>query len=321
MDAVVATIPELADFEAAAQRIKDKVRRTPLVRARFTQYPAPGNVDLHLKLESLQVTGSFKARGASNAVASLSPEQAECGVITASGGNHGIAVAYAAHAAGVPCVIYLSQNSSPHKADRVRAWGAEVVVEGAVWDDSNRAAMIRAEAEGLTYLHPFADPAVIAGQGTLGLEMLKQTADLDVLLVAIGGGGLISGIAAAAKAVRPEIRIIGIEPTGAPTLKESLAAGEVVTLPRVDTAAATLAPRRSESINLEIIRRHVEEIVLVSDAEMRAAARQLWFDFGVAAELSGAAALAALQQGRVAFGPGTKVAAIICGAGSDGIDG
>ena len=274
---------------------------------------------LLLKLECLQVTGSFKARGANSAVDSAALGR---GIITASGGNHGDrsgAVAYAGHASGARTVIYLSENVPAAKAERLRAWGAEVVIEGALWDDANEAAMARAWRDGLSYIHPFADPAVIAGQGTVGREMLKQSPGIDVLVVAIGGGGLISGVATAAKAMVPDIRVIGVEPVGAPTLSTALAAGVVTTLETVETGAVTLAPRRSAEINLDIVRSKVDEIVLVTDDEMRAAARWLWFEAGIAAELSGAAALAAVQTGRIAADPEATIAAIVCGAGTDGI--
>ena len=188
----------LQDIETAHARIKDRIRRTPFLRARYIKTPLhPG--ELLLKLENLQVTGSFKARGATNALLSLSPAEISAGIITASGGNHGLAVAFAGWSAGTRAVVYLPENTPPQKADKLRKWGAEVVIEGAVWDDANEAALIRAEAEGLTYLHPFANPNVIAGQGTIGLEMMKQSSHCDVALVAIGGGGLISGVATALK--------------------------------------------------------------------------------------------------------------------------
>ena len=313
---------QLTDIEAAATRIAGRVRRTPLIAAGpLKDPPFDGGTDgaLWLKLESLQVTGSFKARGATNALLSLSEEEIRRGIITASGGNHGLAVAYAGWQAKTRAVIYLPENVPAAKADKLRAWGAEVVVEGPVWDDANEAALAAAEREGLSYIHPFANPTVIAGQGTVGLEILQERPETDLLLVAIGGGGLMSGIATAAKAMKPEIRVIGVEPTGAPTLKESVAAGSLVTLPKVATEAVTLAPRRSAEINLEIIRQNVDEFVLVSDEEMRAAARWLWFELGIAAELSGAAVLAALMTGRVVPPPGASVTALICGAGTDGL--
>jgi threonine dehydratase len=311
--------PTLADIEAAATRIKDKVRRTPFLRARFLLDPPVPN-EILLKLECLQVTGSFKPRGASNALLSLSPEETGRGVITASGGNHGLAVSYAAWAVGTRAVIYLPKTTAPEKARKIAAWGADVVVEGEVWDDAQEAALNRAEKDGLTYVHPFADPRVIAGQGTVGLEMLKQSGHCDTFVVAIGGGGLISGIATAIKAKKPDARVIGVEPVGAPTLKESLAAGHAITLPRIDSAAVTLAPRRSTELNLEIIRENVDDIVLVDDEEMRQAARWLWFEMGIAAELSGAAALAALRAGRLSLDTEESVGLLICGAGRDGLD-
>jgi threonine dehydratase len=307
----------LEEIEKARDRIAGRVRRTPLLRTRHLLTPL--HEGLLLKLECLQVTGSFKARGAMNALLSLDEEQIGRGIITASGGNHGIAVAFAGWSVGAPTVIYLPRSAPQEKADRLKAWGAELVIEGEGWDEANAAAMAQADAQGLAYIHPFKDPAVIAGQGTLGLEMLRQDKGLEVLLVAIGGGGLISGVASAVKAVKPDIRVIGIEPVGAPTLKESLAAGELVTLPQIETRAGTLAPRRSAEINLDIIGQNVDDIVLVSDEEMAAAARWLWFEMGIAAELSGAAALAAVQAGHVSFEPGTSVAALVCGAGRDGI--
>ena len=308
----------LADIEAAAGRIQGRVRHTPMLAA------APLKQDLGipepcLKLECLQVTGSFKARGATNRLLTLSDEEIARGIITASGGNHGLAVAYAGWQAKTRAVIYLSTNVPTAKADKLRAWGVEVVYEGAVWDDANAAALRQAEREGLTYIHPFADPRVIAGQGTAGLEIMEQVPDCDLVLVSIGGGGLISGVATAVKAIRPETKVIGIEARGAPTLKASLAAGEVVTLPKIETRAVTLAPRRSAEINYGIIRDKVDEIVLVDDDEMRAAARWLWFEHGLAVELSAAAAIAALMHDRVAVPQGAKTVALICGAGTDGM--
>ncbi|MEE8534714.1 MAG: threonine/serine dehydratase [Kiloniellales bacterium] len=308
----------LEDIEAAAQRIAGRVRRTPLMAAPPLR-EAAGPFDLWLKLENLQVTGSFKPRGATNCLLQLTPEEVARGIITASGGNHGLAVAYAGHRAGTRAVVYLPEGTPGTKIEAIRAWGAEVVVEGSYWDDANEAAKAHGAREGLTYIHPFADPRVIAGQGTVGLEIMQDGPGFDILVVAIGGGGLISGTATAAKALAPGIRVVGVEPVGAPTLKESLAAGEPVTLPAIETAAATLAPRRSAAINLGIVRETVDEIVLVDDAEMRAAARWLWSELGIAAELSGAASMAALLQGRVRPTPGQKVCAIVCGAGRDGL--
>jgi threonine dehydratase len=274
---------------------------------------------LRLKLECLQVTGSFKARGAINKLKSLSSDDLSRGIITASGGNHGLAVAYAGWLAKVPTRIYLPTTAPADKIDKLKDWGAEIVIEGAAWDDSNRAAMIVAEREGLAYFHPFADPVVIAGQGTIALEILDDAPQLDTLMVAIGGGGLISGIAVAAKAINRRIRIIGVEPVGAATLYSSVKAGRVVELEKIETSAGSLSARMTSQLNFDLVRKHVAEIVLVSDDEMRAGARWLWFEMGIAAELSGAAAVAALLSRRYQATKDERICALVCGAGTDGL--
>jgi len=300
----------LADIEAAARRIAGHVRHTPVL--------ADGL--LRLKLENLQLSGSFKARGATNKVLSLGEAERQRGLVTASGGNHGLGVAAAAKAVGAPAKIYLPQSTPAAKIEKLKKWGAAVAIEGAVWDDANVAALAAAERNGLTYVHPFADPVVVAGQGTLVLEMAAAEKLPDRLVVAIGGGGLISGVASAAKALRPDIRIIGVEPVGAPTLHDSRKAGKLVTLDRIATRAGSLAPRRSEQLNLDIISRHVDDIVLVTDEEMLAAARELWFRYGLAVELSAAAGYAAWANGRVGAQPQETIGLIICGAGDDGLN-
>jgi threonine dehydratase len=272
-----------------------------------------------LKLECLQVTGSFKARGAANKLLSLTPAEVRRGIITASGGNHGLATAYAGWLGKTRTTVYLPEGASREKAAKIATWGATVVVRGRHWDDANREALAVADREGLTYFHPFADPVVIAGQGTTALEILAQVPDVDDVLVAIGGGGLISGVALTVKALRPAARIIGIEPTGAPTLYESVKAGRVVELSGITTSVPTLAARKTEQINFEIVRKCVEEIVLVTDDAMREAAHWLWFEMGLATDLSGAASLAAVRSGKVRLAAGRKVCALVCGAGSDGL--
>jgi threonine dehydratase len=311
--------PGIDEIRTAAKRIRGYVRQTPLLAAAPIKERPEIAGGLRLKLEALQVTGSFKARGAINAAFVLPPGRLRRGIVTASGGNHGLAVAYAGWATEVPATIFLPRSVAVEKIAKLDAWGARVVIAGEVWDDSNRVALQHAEAEGLTYIHPFADPEVIAGQGTIALEILEEAPDLDTLLVAIGGGGLISGVAIAAKALKPSIRIVGVEPVGAPTLHDSFAGGRLVELTHLDTAAVTLAPRRSEPLNFAIIRQTVEAIVLVEDTEMRAAARWLWREIGVAVELSGAAAVAALLSDRYRVTAGEQVCAIVCGAGTDGL--
>lgn len=309
----------LEDVKQAAGRIPPFVRRTPLLPARCLKDNPYPEGELLLKLECLQATGSFKARGAANKLLSLSDAEIRRGIVTASGGNHGLAVAYVGWLGKTQTTVFLPDNASPEKRKKIQRWGATVRIEGHHWHEANRAALALAEREGLTYFHPFADPVVIAGQGTTALEILEQAPDVEEILVAIGGGGLISGISLAAKALRPSIRITGIEPTGSPTLHECLKAGQVVELREITTIVPTMACAKTEPINYEIVRQYVDEIVLVTDDDMREAAQWLWFEMGIATDLSGAATIAALRSGKVRPAKGRNVCALVCGAGPDGM--
>ena len=286
----------LADIEAARERIAGYVRKTPVVALAALKSPPPIDARVTLKLECLQVTGSFKARGAMNRLLGTPREKVAAGIVTASGGNHGLAVARTAFAAGMPSTIFVPSGVSPAKVAKMKEWNARVEIVGDVWDQANAAALDHAASTGAIYFHPFGDPLVVAGQGTLGLEILDELSDMDAILIAIGGGGLISGMATAIRARRPSVRIVGVEPTGSPTLKASLDAGHVVTLPEVTTRVPTMACRRTDDRIFEVVRDSVDEIVLVSDEEMADAARWLWFEMGIAADLSGAASLAALRR-------------------------
>jgi len=309
---------ELEDVRVAEKRIAGQVRRTPVMEATALQQPI-SQARVSLKLELLQATGSFKARGATNKLRATSQEQLQKGIVTASGGNHGLATARAGKLAGVPTTIFLPENVSPPKLAKLKKWGADVRITGKVWDESNVAALKFAEETGAAYFHPFADPLIAAGQGTLGLEILDALPTIDTILVAIGGGGLISGLSVAMKALKPSLRIIGIEPVGAPTLHDSLKAGRVITLEKVTTSVPTMAAARTDERNFELVKKHVESIVLLEDDEMKEAARWLWFELGIAADLSGAASIAALMSGKFKPAPDSHVCALICGAGPDGI--
>jgi len=309
----------LEDIRAAAARIEGNVRHTPMIAASNLKTPLAGGVDLMLKLELLQVTGSFKARGATNRLLSLERAELGGGIVTASGGNHGIATARAGFMAGVPTRVFLPTNASPAKIEKLRAWGAATRIVGSAWHEANEAAQAFVRETGAVYFHPFADPAVVAGQGTVGLEILDQMPDVTTVLVAMGGGGLVSGVATAIKALAPRVRVIGIEAAGSPVLLRALEAGRNVALDRVTTSVATMACPRTDDRIFDIIRDKVDEIVLVDDDEMLRAARSLWFEMGLAADLSGAAAIAALAEGRVRLKQGERVCAIVCGAGPDAI--
>jgi threonine dehydratase len=282
------------------------------------EFDFSSNGEIYFKLENLQVTGSFKARGAANKLLTLTDAKQNAGLVTASGGNHGLAVAWAAASIKVPSIVFLPQSTPKDKIIDLKSYGAQVFVEGRSWDEANSLALETAKSKGMAYIHPFADPAVIAGQGTIGLEIIEQVRNVDTIIVAIGGGGLIAGIAAAVKSINPSIRIIGVEPIGAPTLYESLKNGKIITLPEINTDAGTLAPRRTMPINYEIIASYIDKIILVSDEEMKTAAQVLWQKVGIAVELSAAATFAALMTKRYLPQVNEKVVAVICGKGKAG---
>jgi threonine dehydratase len=307
------------DILSARERIVPHVRRTPVMPATQMREAIGLEGRVTLKLELLQVAGSFKARGAMNRLKTLPPEKLEHGLVTASGGNHGLAIARTANVAGVGARIFLPSNVAPDKVAKLKGWNASVEIVGSVWDEANEAALAFAARTGATYVHPFSDPVVVAGQGTLGLEILDDLPDVDVILVAIGGGGLIAGLSSAVKARRPQVTIIGIEPVGSPTLRACLDAQRVVTLDDVRTRVPTMACRRTDEAIFQTVRHTVDDIVLVTDEEMQAAARWLWFEFGIAADLSGAASIAALRSGKIQNSGSAHVCALICGAGTDGV--
>jgi threonine dehydratase len=219
--------------------------------------------------------------------------------------------------AGVPATVFLPENAAAAKQEKLKSWGAALHLVGRYWDEAHDVASRYAEERGLPYFHPFASPAIVAGQGTVALEILEQMPEIDLFLIAVGGGGLIAGMSTVLRALRPDARIIGIEPKGSPTLHASLAAGSVVTLAEVTTAVPTMSCARTDPRIFEIVRNNVDDIILLDDEAMFEAARWLWFEFGIAADASGAAAAAALLSGQVSVAPGTRICALVCGAGLD----
>jgi threonine dehydratase len=304
----VSDVITLADVRAARARIAAHVRVTPVLRS------GPDQSDVWLKLEQLQHGGSFKARGACNRIFAADETKLRNGVVTASGGNHGLGVAYAASRRGVPATIYLPERAPQSTERRLREIGVAVERHGRDWDDAWSVAAAREQATDALLVHPFEDPEVIAGQGTLGLELLEQLGRLDAVVVAIGGGGLIGGIAFTIKALAPSTRVIGVEPTGATAMKDSIAAGKLVSLARVDTIAGTLAPRNVGPNTLALAQRWVDEIVLVSDDEMMRAMKTLWAEARLLVEPAGAAALAATAKLDTRH---QRFAILVCGANLD----
>lgn len=299
--------------EAAAARIAGHIRPTPMIElAQARNRPVPNR--LFLKLENLQVTGAFKARGAVNRLLTTPPAMLKNGIVTASGGNHGLAVARAGRMANVPTTIYLPPTASPAKIKALAEWDATVHVVGEKWDDADRAASEHAERHGAIYFHPFKDPDIVIGQGTVALEMLSAVPEADVYLVAIGGGGLIAALSTVVHARNPKARIIGIEPVGSPTLHAALAAGGPVRLERQWTRVATMSCGMTAPLIYDIVAKHVEEIVLVEDEHLIDAARWILAELAIRADLSAAAAIAALRLGKIRLAPHERISTLICGA-------
>jgi threonine dehydratase len=302
------------EIQAAAERIRPYIRRTPLLELRRTMRQ-PLAWDVVLKLESLQVTGSFKPRGALNALLSLPRAEIAGGVVTASGGNHGLGVAYAARTLAVPATVYVPETAPIVKQQRIAAWGAEVRLAGREYAVAATAAHDDAERNGKLYLHAYADAPIIAGQGTVALEFVEDAGApaLDYLLVAIGGGGLIAGMATAVSEM-PWLTVVGIEPEGAATLYEAWQAGGPVDVARLDSFASdALGARRTGDLNYALARQHVARVELVTDDDIRAAQRFLWEEVQLVAEPGGAAALAGLLSGKARVPEGARVGVLVCG--------
>jgi threonine dehydratase len=296
---------------AAAERIREIVSRTPLIRSET--FSKASNADVYLKLENRQLTGSFKIRGASNRLATLSDEQRARGCVAASSGNHGAAVACAMQRLGTNGVIFVPEQTSSAKVDAIRSYGGNVQFFGNDGLDTEQHARAYAEENNMYYLSPYNDPEVIAGQGSCGVELVEQLPDTDAVFIAVGGGGLAAGVSSILKAHNPNIRIYGCQPEASPVMAKSVAAGEILDIPSDPTLSdGTAGGIEAGSITFALCRDLVDEYVLVSEAEIAAAMRMY-----IAAEsekIEGAAgvALAALLARKDAV-QGLKVAVIVCG--------
>lgn len=302
------------EIEAAAGRIRVVAVRTPLLP--FPEVSEESGGAVRLKCESLQRTGSFKIRGAYNFVSQLSPEEMERGIITYSSGNHAQAVALAAREKGVRAVVVMPTTAPGVKVDGARSLGAEVVFEGTTSIERKVRAEAIAKEERLAMVPPFDHPHIIAGQGTVGLEIARDWPEVDLVLVPIGGGGLAGGTAAALKRLLPQVRVVGVEPEGAPAMRAALDAGEPVTLPRTETIADGLAPVRAGSLTFLHAREFLDDVVLVTDDAIRRATALLVFRRKLVVEYSGAATLAAVMAGAVDVG-GLNVALVLSGGNLD----
>jgi threonine dehydratase len=302
------------DVAAAAARIAGSVRRTPVVRLEPSAFGTPG--PLWLKLEHLQHTGSFKARGAFNRILTAQAEGhlPASGVVAASGGNAGLAVAYAARAVGVRAEVYVPTTAPAVKVARLRELGATVVLHGTQYADAYDAAIGRADDVGALFCHAYDQPEICAGQGTLGLELAEQVPDVDTVVLAVGGGGLMAGVATA---LHGRARVVGVEPETIPTLNAALAAGEPVDVDVSGIAADSLGARRLGAIGYAAAIGSGVQSVLVTDRAIIEARRRLWDECRLVVENGCAAALAAILEGAYRPGPDETVAIILCGANTD----
>lgn len=307
--------PRQSDFDEARARIEGLVHRTPLFSSRALSERS--GLEVRLKAENLQKTGSFKPRGAFNKVLRLPPAERERGIITASAGNNGQAVAFVAAHQGIPGYVVMPEGANRSKVAAVREYGAKAILHGTLWDDAFAQSVEIAEDKALSYVHPFKDRDIMAGQGTVALEILEDFPDVEAVLVPIGGGGLIGGMATAFKSFKPEVQVIGVEPEGAANMAESHRAGRPVELDTVSTAADGLATKKTDPEVWETIAAHVDAFVTVSDDQMMRAIAFLLERAKLLTEVSGAATTAALLAGACELPPGTKTVAVLSGGNFD----
>ncbi|USZ66722.1 threonine ammonia-lyase [Halorussus salilacus] len=306
---------ELADVLDARVRVEETARRTPLDYSHT--FSDMTGAEVHLKLETFQRTGSFKIRGATNRIATLSEEEKSAGVVTASAGNHAQGVALAATKSGVDSKIVMPENAPISKIKATRSYGATVVLHGDDYDEAAEKAHELEAEEGRTYVHAFDDDMVMAGQGTIGLEILEDLPDLDTVVVPIGGGGLIAGVATAVKAQKPDARVVGVQAEGASSVAASLEKGEVHALDAVDTIADGIATRSVGERTFEVIDERVDEVVTVSDSEIAVAVTHLLERAKTLVEGAGAVPLAALLSGGIDYEDGETIVPILSGGNVD----
>src|ERR1700753_1041557 len=305
----------LAEVVAARERVRGAIYYSPSPHSMMLS--ALTGQQVYLKLENLQMTGSFKERGALNRIARLTPEQAQRGVIAASAGNHAQGVAYHATRRGLRAVIVMPLATPLVKVQATRGFGAEVVLHGANYDEAYEEATRRCQAEDMTFIHPFDDPLVMAGQGTIGLELLEQIENLDAVVVAIGGGGLTGGLACAIKESKPSAKVIGVQTSRLPSMKQALYEHHPVTLEPATTIADGIAVRRAGDVTFPVVERYVDSIVTVDEDEIASAILTLLEREKTLAEGAGATALAAVLQRKTELPKGTRTAVLVCGGNID----
>lgn len=289
----------------------DFVYHTPLLTSRLLSERT--GFEVRVKAEMFQRGGSYKIRGPMNKFAQLTEEQKRRGVICSSAGNHAQGVALAAAHYGIKAVVCMAENATRSKVEATRAYGAEVVLHGTIWDEANEKAKQLVEEKGYTYIHPFDDEQLILGQGTVGLEIYQDWPDVELAIVPIGGGGLIAGVATALKACNPGIKVIGVESSGAPGMTRSVREGGLVTLERVDCIIDGLRVKRVGTLNYEIVRQYVDDLVTLPDEQIFEGVVWIMSHLKVVPEGAAAAPVAALLQGLISAPPKTKVVCVLSG--------
>jgi threonine dehydratase len=300
-----------ADFEAARRIVAPHIYKTPMLTSRILSERT--GFDVRLKAEIFQKTGSYKIRGPLNKFTHLTEEQKRRGVVCSSAGNHAQGVALAARLNGMHAVVCMAENATPSKIAATRGYGAEVVLHGTIWDEANEKARQLVAERGLTYIHPFDDPQLVAGQGTLGLEVYEDWPEADVVVVPIGGGGLISGVSMALKAMNPRVKIVGVESSGAPGMQQSVEQGHVVTLDRVDSIIDGLRVKRVGEYTREVASRFVDEIVTLPDSDMFDAVIWIMAHCKLVVEGAAAAPVAALLHEKIGMPAGSRVVCVLSG--------
>lgn len=299
------------DFEQARARVSAHAYHTPLLTSRLLGERT--GFEVRLKAEIFQRGGSYKIRGPLNKLPQLTEEQKRRGVICSSAGNHAQGVAIAAGIYGIRAVVVMAENATPSKIDATRAYGAEVVQYGSIWDEANAKMLELAERDGMTVIHPFDDIQLITGQGTLGLEISDDYPQADVVIVPIGGGGLISGVSTAMKGRNPKVRVIGVESSDGPAMKRSVEAGHVITLDSIDCIIDGLRVKRVGENNFRIVRDYVDEIVTLPDVEIFDAMLWIMSRSKLVVEGAAAAPVAALLHGLIKAPAGSKVVCVLSG--------
>ena len=306
---------KLQDIQAAHKRVEPVISKTPFAHAPLLSQRVEHQV--FLKKENLQVTGAFKIRGAFNKIAKLGDEEKRVGVVAASAGNHAQGVAFSARYFSIPATIVMPENTPLTKVNGVKSYGAEVILHGSNYDEAYLYAVEYAKEQGKTFVHPFADYEVMAGQGTIALEILEAAKDLDAIVVPVGGGGLIAGIASAVKQINPAIKVIGVTAAGAPAMRNSFYLGKAVDSTDVRTIADGIAVRDTSPVTLEILLESVDDIVEVDDEEIADAILFLLENQKLVVEGAGAVGVAALLYDKMELAPNSKIAVVLSGGNID----